>query len=178
MNKISILITGFAMLVILTGCVSAREQQNPQPKAELICQEWGKGLNVPVQKKELTLREAAEKFIFDCSIGNYSEMFANVRYHDDKIKCSTLANATVQKIELQNDYGYRKYWNVTVLCPSDSNTKTFVLKYDEKKKPTWSVDVDTIKSIPKTTSQKSQPVKAEKKSPANNNLRQFKMRMR
>lgn len=75
MNKVFIFIAGFFMIAILSGCVSARKQQNPQPKAEVLCEEWDKDLTAAIQKN-LSVRELAEQFIEACKIGDYSKIFA------------------------------------------------------------------------------------------------------
>ena len=75
MNKVFIFIAGFFMIATLSGCVSARKQQNPQPTAEVLCEEWNKNL-FAANQKILTPRAAAEQFIEACNIGDYENNIA------------------------------------------------------------------------------------------------------
>ena len=125
MNKFLICIVGFLALTILSGCVSAREAQNPQPKAEILCEEWGNNLNIPAQKLVLSPQQAVQNFIDACTVGDYDSMpslESNSPRHDI---CPTLANATIKKIAVSQDR--EGYWDVTVMC-SDSKQRLFHMK--------------------------------------------------
>ena len=42
MKRILFLLGCLGVLLALSGCVSAREAQNPQPRKAVVCEEWEK----------------------------------------------------------------------------------------------------------------------------------------
>lgn len=125
MNKFLICIVGFLALTILSGCISAREAQNPQPKAEILCEEWGNNLKIPAKKMIQTPQQMAQEFIDACTVGNYDSMPRLESYYQRK-HCKTLANATIKEIDVlpHNE----KVWQVSVMCPVDSKQRNFYME--------------------------------------------------
>ena len=155
MNKVFIFIAGFFMIATLSGCVSARKQQNPQPKAEVLCEEWNKNL-FAANQKILTPRAAAEQFIEACNIGDYANNIARSYslWHYYK-------NSTVKSISPVRDF-----WSVTVVRAEDlcelcfTVQKINVVKDGRTVRVDWRVsfpyESDIIKEIEKQKKSKSQ----------------------
>ena len=155
MNKVFIFIAGFFVIAILSGCVSARKQQNPQPKAEVLCEEWNKNL-FAANQKILTPRAAAEQFIEACNIGDYANNIAGSYslWHYYK-------NSTVKSISPVRDF-----WTVTVVRAEDlcelcfTVKKINVVENGRTVRVDWRVlfpfESDIIKEIEKQKKSKSQ----------------------
>lgn len=158
MNKVFIFIAGFFVIAILSGCVSARKQQNPQPKAEVLCEEWNKDL-FAANQKILTPRAVAEQFIEACNIGDYENNIARSysRWHYYK-------NSTVKSISPSQTQG--GCWHVTVVRAEDlcelefTVEKINVVKDGRTVRVDWQVlipyESDIIKEIEKQKKSKSQ----------------------
>ena len=123
MNKVFIFIAGFFMIATLSGCVSARKQQNPQPKAEVLCEEWDKNLFASNQKN-LTPRVAAEQFIEACNIGDYSKMGGEMGGLYSRRYSHYFINAKIKNIELTN----ANFCRVNVFLPQSSVDAYFYVK--------------------------------------------------
>ena len=138
MNKAFIFITGFFAIAILSGCVSARNEQNPQPKAELLCKEWDKTNSISVKQANLTPRMVAEQFLDACAVGDYEAM-PSLPYYALKY-CQYLSNATIKEI-IESQY-VENFWTVRVYCPEVSTEIEFYLKKKvyTNAPPEWQLD--------------------------------------
>ena len=141
MNKVIIFITGIFALTLLSGCVSARLEQNPQPKAEILCKEWGKYLPESAKKQPETPYKVIKRFIEACEVNDFDNMpEINFRYNDLKF----MTHAIIEKIANHNQYS--DSWIITVWCPNDSTRRTISLhkmesqnQADNAKKITWAI---------------------------------------
>lgn len=150
MNKVIIFITGIFALTLLSGCVSARLEQNPQPKAEILCKEWGKYLPESAKKQPETPYKVIKRFIEACEVNDFENMpEIDLRYNN----LTVMERATIEKIADHKQY--KDSWIITVYCPNDSNRRTISLHKmesqnpeDNTKKTIWKISDISIQHDP------------------------------